>query len=360
MAYTSIISQSIGSNSLLQFNGVASGISNGISSFLTQVFLFLPNLIAALVILLVGYLIVRVITKTLGWGMNRANLERHIGQTRLGQAVEKSGHTITQITVSVVKWILLLTVIVYAISALSIAALTASMLGILAWIPNLIGVAIIIFAGLLVGSWIGKGIENILPKYGIGGGRIVGIVVELLIYLFVFNLAIIQLGVGQGIIFVATTALSWGLAAALAIGFGGALLYALKEVLPSMVSGTTTIASTLKPGQTITIEGIGNGSEGPMKGKVTSVGMFNTILERQGDGQAGRGFVILPNNLLAGKPIFVEGGEAPRPFEHGVKDRVSELHEKFENHMDSMSAQSSGQSNQPALQSGSDGKQGKK
>ena len=333
------MAQVLGGSSFLQFNGVAAGVSNGVSSFLTSLFLFLPNLIAAVLILVVGYIIVRVIVRALQWGLNRANLDRRISSTRIGQTMQKTGQTISQITVSVVKWLLLFIVIVYAISALAIPPLTASMLGILSWIPNLIGVAIIVFAGILIGSWIGKAIENTLPRFGVGGARIVGLVVELLIYLFVFNIAIIQLGVGQGIIFVATTALSWGLAAALAIGFGGALLYALREVLPSMVSGSTTIASTLKPGQTITIEGLPSGDGGssrtPMMGRVASVGMFNTILERQGNGSpATRSFIILPNNLLADKPIYVEGGEPPRPFEHGVRDTVTNLNQKYESQMD--------------------------
>jgi small-conductance mechanosensitive channel len=305
---------------------------SGLSAFFTSIFLFIPNLIAALLILLVGYLIVRAVTGAVRWALNKANLERHVGNTRIGQAVERSGSTITNITVSVVKWLMLLVVIVYAISALAIPPLTASMLGILAWIPNLIGVAIIVFAGLLIGSYIGKALENTLPKYGVGAGRLIGLVVEALIYLFVFDLAIIQLGIGQGIVFMVTTALTWGLAAALAIGFGGALFYSLRQVVPPMISGSTTIASTLKPGQVVSLQGIPNiagvsgmGDGGSFRGRVSDVGIFNTILQREQGG-----YVVIPNELLMDKPLVIESGDVPRTLDEGLRNRVSELNDKFE------------------------------
>lgn len=211
------------------------GIQAGLNTFFLEIIAFLPNLIAALIILLVGYIIVRVVMKALGFGFQRANFERHIGHTRLGQTVEKSGHTLTNIVLTTVKWILYLIVIVYAISALGIATLTATMNGVLAWIPNLAAVAIIVFVGALVASWIGSMIENTLPKYGVSGGRLIGLAVELLIYAVVFNFALLQIGFAQGILFTITTALAWGMAAAFAIGFGVALAYALREVIPPMV-----------------------------------------------------------------------------------------------------------------------------
>ena len=304
------------------------GIQAGLNTFFLEIIAFLPNLIAALIILLVGYIIVRVVMKALGFGFQRANFERHIGHTRLGQTVEKSGHTLTNIVLTTVKWILYLIVIVYAISALGIATLTATMNGVLAWIPNLAAVAIIVFVGALVASWIGSMIENTLPKYGVSGGRLIGLAVELLIYAVVFNFALLQIGFAQGILFTITTALAWGMAAAFAIGFGVALAYALREVIPPMVTGSTTVASTLKEGQSITVEGVensGNGSK-EVSGTVKSVGMFNTVLQKK-DG----GYLILPNNLLMDKPISVEkGSEPPIPFEHGMRKKMSDINQKYE------------------------------
>jgi hypothetical protein len=306
-----------------------SGVTAGINGFFASVFAFLPNVIAFLIILLVGYLIVLGVVRVLRYGMSRANFERHIGQTRLGQAVERAGTSLTNIVVTTFKWILILIVVVYAITALGIPSLTLSMNAVLAWIPRLAAAAIIVFFGALAASWIGHTLENSLPRYGVGGGKLVGLAVELLIYGIVFNFALIQIGFAQGILFVTTTAFAWGMAAALAIGFGVALAYGLREVIPPLINGSTNIAGTLKEGQSVSIEGIpntGGGNGGMVRGRIRSVGMFNTIIERREGG-----YIVVPNNLLMNKPIVVEdGSEPPRPFEQGVSDRISNIEDRYQ------------------------------
>lgn len=302
------------------------GLYAAFSAFLTSIFLFIPNLIAALLILLVGYLIVRAVIGAIHYGLNKSNLDSRISSTSLGQTVAKSGRSLTNIVVTTVKWLLYLIVVVYAISALSIPPLTASMMGILGWIPNLIAVIIIIFGGALIASFVGKGIENTLPKYGVGGGRIIGLAVELLIYAIVFNFALIQLGFGQGILFMITTALSWGFAAALAIGLGVAIAYALRGVLPPMVSGATTVAGTLKEGHRVTIQGVPTANNrNTVSGTVKSVGMFSTVIENEEGG-----YTVLPNTLLNDKAILVDGAIPPRSVEKEMGERMQNLNNQME------------------------------
>jgi hypothetical protein len=309
----------------LQATGnVGDAFSSAFTTFLTQIFAFIPNLIGALVTLVVGYVIIKVAVKGLGIGMKKSNVDEHLGRTEVGQFIERSGQTFSGLTTSIVRGLLWLIVAVYAITVLGIAPLTTSMLSILAWLPDLVGAGIIVFAGVLIASYAGKAISNALSRYGVGGGTIVGLAVKLLIYALVINFALIQLGFGQGILYTTSTALSWGLAAAIAMGLGIPIAYSLKEVMPPMFTGATTVASTLKEGQQVSIEGIPNTGYdgGKISGTIRAVGMFNTIIERPSNGRAG-GFVILPNKQLMDRPIFVEGGEAPTPWEHGIRKNVT-------------------------------------
>src|SRR5438132_14163563 len=109
---------------ILQFGPLGDAIYAAFTTFLTEVFAFIPNLIAGALLFLIGYLIVRVAVKALKVGMTRANLEKHVTHTDIGQFIERSGHTVTGLTISGVKWLLILVVAFYAISALNIAPLT--------------------------------------------------------------------------------------------------------------------------------------------------------------------------------------------------------------------------------------------
>jgi hypothetical protein len=328
---------------------VLTSITNAFSTMITEIITFLPNLFAALITLLIGYLIVRAAIGALRFGMQKASFERRIAGTDLGQTIERSGQTVSNIVVTTVKWILYLIVIVYAISVLGIAALTATMLGILAWIPNLIAVAIIVFVGAIVASYVGKVIENTLPRYGVTGGRIIGLAVELLIYALVFNFALIQIGFGAGILFIYNTALAWGIAAALALGIGVPLAFGLKDVVSSMFSGATTVAGSLDEGQNIIVHGIGQ--EGTVQGTVRSVGLFTTVLQRNG-GQGG--FLIVPNDALSDKIISVEGGQPPTTAEKKAMSGASSLQNKLEENQVGGAPVSRGPSGTPVVGRASD------
>jgi hypothetical protein len=314
---------------------VDSVVSTAATTFLTEIFAFIPNLIGAAIVLVVGYLLVTVIVKALRIGMQRANVDGPVGRTELGQYIERSGQSFSSLVSNVVKWVLYFIVAVYAIGVLNIAALTLTMMGILAWLPNLVGAGIIVVVGSLIASFAGKAIGDTLRRYGVGAGRIIGLAVKLLIYAIVFDFALIQLGLGQGILYTTTSALAWGLAAAFAIGLGVPIAYSLKGPMTSMASGATTIASTLKEGQHITVDGIENvGDHGKVTGTVRRVGMFNTVIESGGNG-AGTGYMILPNSLLIEKPIMVDGGEVPKLWDDGVRDRVTDLDNRADPHPES-------------------------
>ncbi len=317
---------------LVMAAAVGDAVSTAFTTFLTGIFAFIPNLIGALITLVVGYVIIRVVVKGLKVGFQKVDIDRPIEKTDVGKFLERSGRTFSSLIVGAVRAVLWIIVAVYTISVLSIPALTASMEGILAWIPNLVGAAIIVVAGALIASFAGKAIGDTLWQYGVSGARILGTAVKLLIYALVFDFAMIQLGFGQGIIYTATAALSWGLAAALAIGLGVPIAYSLKGVMTSMASGATTIASTLKEGQQVTIDGIENGGDrGRVSGTIRSVGMFNTVIENGSNGGA-PSFLILPNSLLMDKPILVSGTECPQLWDHKMRGSMADLDNKFDEH----------------------------
>jgi len=308
--------------SVVILSSITASAAAAFTTFLTDIFNAVPNIIAALLTLLIGYLIVRVVVGGVKFGMTRANVDRYVAPTEVGQFLARTGQTFTGLIVGMVKWLLIIVVAIYAVSVLAIPALTASMLAILSWIPDLVGAAIIVVVGALIASFAGRVIGDNLPALGVGGGRLVGLAVKLIIYALVFDFALIQLGLGQGILYTMTTAMIWGLAAALAVGIGVPMAFSLRGVMTSMASGATTIQSTLREGQHITVEGIDNaGDHGRVSGTVRSVGMFNTIVE---DGDGRRGYLILPNSMLVDRPISVDGGEPPDLFDRRVQRSVSQ------------------------------------
>ena len=96
------------------------------------------------------------------------------------------------------------------------------------------------------------------------------------------------------------SALVWGLAGALAIGLGVGLAYGLRDVLPSLVQGSTNIESTLKPGQKIRFDG--------HSGTIKQAGAFHIIMDND-KGET----IVLPTKMITDKEITIESG--PQKFQ---------------------------------------------
>ena len=148
------------------------------------------------------------------------------------------------------------------------------------------------------------------PQGDVPGGKAIGLGAKGILYAIVFVTAITQLQIGAGILNMVISALVWGLAGALAIGLGVGLAYGLKDVLPSLVQGSTNIESTLKPGQKIRFDG--------HSGTIKQAGAFHIIMDND-KGET----VVLPTKSIADKEIIIESGPQPEIPEKKV-ERMTE------------------------------------
>jgi hypothetical protein len=163
--------------------------------------------------------------------------------------------------------------------------------------------------GSIIAEFVGNWAKNELPASGVPGGKAIGLGAKGILYAIVFVTAITQLQIGAGILNMVISALVWGMAAALAIGLGIGLAYGLKDVLPSLIHGSTNIESTLKPAQKIRFNG--------HSGTIRQTRAFHIIMDEAGE------TVVLPTKSIADKEIIIESGPQPEIPEKKV-ERMTE------------------------------------
>src|SRR6187431_3152849 len=227
---------------------------NSLNEFFAQAVALIPRIIAAGIILLIGYIIGRAVGWVISKVLEKMNLEDTISKTGVGQAVSRSGWSMSRIISTAAKWFIYIFFITAAVDALQFTSLSQALQSIWLWIPNLIAFIIIIVIGSIIADFVGNWAQKELPARGVPGGKAIGLGAKGILYAIIFVTAITQLQIGAGILNMVITALVWGIAAAIAIGLGIALANALKDILPGVVHSTTNIHSTLKPGQKIRLE----------------------------------------------------------------------------------------------------------
>jgi Conserved TM helix len=198
-------------------------ISDSVQQALDAFFGFLPNLLAFLLILVVGYIIAKVVSKLVQKVAEKAGLDKALHESDAKQYVDRvlPGASPSAGIGKVLFFIIFLFVLTAAIGALRIPAVTAFMDQVLAYLPNVIA-AILIF---VVAAAIAGGVAGAVAKLmgDTPTGKIVATAIPSLVMLIAVFMILNQLRIAPEIVTITYAALlgSVALGSALAFGLGG-------------------------------------------------------------------------------------------------------------------------------------------
>jgi hypothetical protein len=176
---------------------------------------FLPNLIAAAVILAVGLLVARLCGKLTERGLKAVGTKRRESMNRLmgdGRSLER----VPRVGGRAVFWVLGLITVGLAVDALHLAWLSAGLSAVVGYLPNVLAACLIVGAGYLAGNLAYRTLARrdpsstaLMPRLARGG-----------IYALAGFMALQQLNIASTIVTVAFTAAIAAMALAGAVAFG--------------------------------------------------------------------------------------------------------------------------------------------
>ena len=202
-------------------------LENGTREF----FNFIPELVAAIAILVVGYFVAKFVGGLIGRVLQRGGLDRTLQSGQGGSMISRVTDSPSRLLGRIAFWALFLGVISLAVSVLGVNALTAFVGEIFAYLPNVIA-AIAIF---LVAGAIASGVAALVGRTmgDTPTGKVLASVVPALIMAIAIFMILVQLQIATEIVVITYAALIGALAlgAALAFGLGG------REVAARMLEG---------------------------------------------------------------------------------------------------------------------------
>ena len=198
-------------------------ISDSIQQGLDAFFGFLPNLLAFLVILVVGYFIAKVVSKIVQKAAEKAGLDKALHESDAKQYVDRVMPNASPSAAigKVLFYIILLFVLTAAIGALKIPAVTAFMNQVLAYLPNVIAAIIIFVVAAAVAGAVAGGVAKLMGDTPTG--KVVATAVPALVMLIAIFMILNQLRIAPEIVTITYAALlgAVALGSALAFGLGG-------------------------------------------------------------------------------------------------------------------------------------------
>ncbi len=235
------------------------------SAFGAEVAAFLPHIVGAVMILLVGWAISWLLA-----GVSRRAL-RALGVDRLGsrhRVAERVGlqQDLSNALSTLVFWSILTVFLLSSVNSLGVSAVTATLDRLIAYVPNLIGAALTALLGLLAARFVGSVTASAGIAAGIDAAPRIGFLVQALGVGLVIALTIEQLGLRTDILVLPLTAVLT--AATLSAGLGLAL--GARPVITHILAGHF-LKQSLPRDRFVEIDGD--------RGVVERVGATDTLLK---------------------------------------------------------------------------------
>jgi len=204
-------------------NTAAIKISDSLQQGFDAFFAFIPNLIAFLVILIVGYFIAKIVSKIIQKVGEKAGLDKALHESDAKQYVDRVSPDASPSAAigKVFFYIIFVFVLTAAIGALKIPAVTAFMNQVLAYLPNVIAAIVIFVVAAAIAGAVAAGVAKLLGDTPTG--KVVATAVPSLVMLIAVFMILNQLKIAPEIVQITYTALLFtvALASALAFGLGG-------------------------------------------------------------------------------------------------------------------------------------------
>lgn len=194
-------------------------------SLLAQVFSFIPELVGALVILIVGLILawaLRVVVEKVISALKVDALLKKLGVTDM---VKKSGFSlhVGKLFGFIVKWFIIILALIAAADVLGWSQITQFLNDVVLYIPSAFIAAVILLVGVVVGSFVYDVVMTAVKASKLGSAQLLAAIAKWAIFIFAFIAAMEQLGIAPTLLQTLTTGLvgMLALAGGLAFGLGG-------------------------------------------------------------------------------------------------------------------------------------------
>src|ERR671921_804495 len=198
-----------------QWEGMFQPLQNALSTFLS----YIPQLIGALIILIVGYIVAKVLQAVVGRVLQAVGFDRWMERGGIKQFFDRAETNQTPVSIlgQLVFWFVFIIAITMAADALGIPQVSAVLAQLIAYIPNIIAAILILILAALLANFV-SGIVR-----GATGSGLLASVAQYAIIVYAAFAALTQLGIAVQLTANTFLILLGGvaLAAALAFGIGG-------------------------------------------------------------------------------------------------------------------------------------------
>lgn len=197
--------------------------TESLKSIVQQIADVFPAIFGALMILVLGWLMIKIINIVLKKVLKIAKVDKiseRINDAGLFGDDGKIKLDISKIILGFVKWLLIMVFVIMAADIIGLQIISTEIASLLRYMPILLSAMVIFIIGMFVAKMIKKALVSVFDSMGVGGSKIIGNIVFYIIAVFVTITALNQAGIDTTIITSNFTIILGAFLFAISLGFG--------------------------------------------------------------------------------------------------------------------------------------------
>ncbi|MCY1281456.1 hypothetical protein D9M68_318100 [compost metagenome] len=251
----------------MEFDPWTQGLVNAMTNVWTPVAGFIPRLLGALVVVLLGFVVAKLLDTLLSKLLAKLGLDRLMAGTGLTKMLARVGIQVPVSTLvgKIVYWFVLLIFLVSAADSLGLGRVSATLDVLALYLPKVLGAALVLIVGVLLAQLVNSLVRGAAEGVGLDYAAGLGRIAQGLVIIISISVAIGQLEVKTELLnnVIAIVLISVGLAAALALGLGS------RELAGQILAGIY-VRELYEVGQQVKI--------GEVEGQIEEIGTVKTTL----------------------------------------------------------------------------------
>jgi hypothetical protein len=195
----------------------------GLTALLAGIIAFLPGLLAAVLLLVGGWILSGIVGRLAETLLNRFGFEQAATRAGISGFMSRTGNThlnASRLLSELVKWFIRLLAIDLAANAVGLLELVRLINRVVLWLPNLFLAIVILMLGILLGRFAARMVRGVAAEAGIGAPEFLGTLTQYALVGFALVVALNQVGIAGDLLTIVFAGILGGAALGIAIAFG--------------------------------------------------------------------------------------------------------------------------------------------
>jgi|SRR3972149_6639964 len=197
-------------------------IVDPIREMLTRIMAYLPVLLGALVILIVGWIVAKAIKRIFDWVLKVVRFDTLADKAGISKILSKGDLKISarEVVSSIVYWLIIIMVLVMAVDALGLPKASDVLASLFAYIPKVIAALLVLVVAMFLASFVSGIVSTAAGNANLPKPELLAGICRWAIIVFAVTISLAQLGVAPLLVTTTFNIILGGVCLALALAFG--------------------------------------------------------------------------------------------------------------------------------------------